>query len=113
MPADVSRTFSISVSSGTAGRMHLVLSGDVDLAARPQLTHAVAQVAAAAPRTVVVDLAAVTFAGSALVNFLAGVRLGVPDGAVLLACRPTPAVNWVLTASDGADIAIVRREMCA
>lgn len=93
--------------------MNLVLSGDVDMEARPLLAKAIAWVAAAAPHTVVVDLAAVTFGCATLVNFLAGVRLAVPPGAVVMACRATPSVNFVLTAGDGADIAIVRNEMSA
>jgi anti-anti-sigma regulatory factor len=67
------------MSPQPARRADLVLSGDVDLAACRPLADAVDQLAAAAPDTTVVDLAAVTFAGATtLVNFLASLRAAVP-----------------------------------
>jgi anti-anti-sigma regulatory factor len=44
------------------------------MTALPVLADAVSQLAAASPRSVFVDLAGVTFAGSALPNFLAPAR---------------------------------------
>lgn len=112
MSMDPPGTFSISVKFRSPRRADLVLSGDVDMVARPLLAHAVDRVAAAAPDTTVVDLAAVTFAGATLLNFLASLRLCVPAGSVLVACDPTPTVSYVLTRTDGSKIATIRNGMC-
>jgi anti-anti-sigma regulatory factor len=113
MPPDPPGTFSISVTIGPARCVHLALSGEVDLAARRLLAYAVDHIADASPDAIVVDLAAVTFAGTALVNFLASIRLAVPAGSALVACCPTPAANYVLTRTDAAEIATIRTDICA
>jgi anti-anti-sigma factor len=81
----------------------LRMAGEVDMAAEPALAHAVARLHAFAPSTVVIDLAAVTFACSTLANFVVRVRNAIPDDASLLLCRPTTAIRRLLklTALDG------------
>jgi anti-anti-sigma factor len=76
---------------------YLRMAGEVDIAAEPALADAVDRLHAVAPRTVVVDLAAVTFACSALVNFVIRVRRAIPDGASVVLCRPTPTVRCLLS----------------
>lgn len=77
-------------------RADLILSGDIDVSATPVLADAVDQVAAAAPHVTVVDLAAITFAGSVLLDFLARVHQALPAGSGLVVCRPTPAIRRIL-----------------
>lgn len=112
MPSDPDGTFSISVTLRSARRAELLLSGDVDLPARQPLADAVDQLAAAAPDHIVVNLAAVTFAGATLVNFLASVRAAVPPRSVLVACRPAPLVHFVLRMTDAAQIATIHLDTC-
>jgi anti-anti-sigma factor len=88
-------------------RTDLVLSGDVDLEARPLLAAAVDQLADPAPHTTVIDLAAVTFAGSVLASFLARVRTAIPARSLLVVSRPTPMVHKVLQLTDMEQIATI------
>jgi len=90
-------SFSIVVTvASEQRRADLILSGDVDISAKSVLADAVEQVAAAAPHVAVVDLAAITFAGSVLLNFLARVDQALPAGSSLVVCRPTPEVRRIL-----------------
>jgi hypothetical protein len=68
-------TFSIVVTvAPEQRRADLILSGDMDISVNPVLTDALNRVAAVAPNVTVVDLAAISFAGSVLLNFLARVH---------------------------------------
>src|SRR4051812_34704303 len=70
MPPEPDDHFSITVTVAPGReRADLVLSGEVDMPARPQLAEVVDQLAITAPHTVVVDLAAVSYGGSVLVNW--------------------------------------------
>jgi anti-anti-sigma factor len=114
MPPESDDSFSITVTVAPGReRADLVLSGDVDLPARPLLADVVDQLAAAAPHTVVVDLAEVTYGGSVLVNFLAGVHHAVPVGSLLVVCRPTPLAYWVLRITNMDEIARIREDLYA
>jgi anti-anti-sigma factor len=94
-------------------RTDLVLSGDVDLDACPLLAAAVDQLADAAPHTTVVDLAAVTFAGSVLAGFLARVRAAIPAGSLLLVTGPTPMTDKVLRLTGMDQIATICNDVYA
>jgi anti-anti-sigma factor len=90
-------SFSIVVTvASEQRRADLILSGDMDISAIPVLAKAVDQVAAAAPQVTVVDLAAITFAGSVLLDFLARVHQALPAGSGLVVCRPTPVIGRIL-----------------
>jgi anti-anti-sigma factor len=113
MPSDP-HTFLITVTvMPERRRTDLVLSGDIDLAARPLLCAAVDQIAAAAPHTTVIDLAAVTFGGSDLASFLARVRTAIPAGSLLVVSGPTPMTRKVLQFTGIERIAIIRDDVYA
>jgi hypothetical protein len=73
-----------------------------------QLAEAVDRVAAAAPQVTVVDLAAVTFAGSVLLNFLAQVHQVLAAGSELVICRPTPTIRRILHIGRWSGSAAIR-----
>jgi anti-anti-sigma regulatory factor len=56
----------------------------------------------------VVDLAAITVAGSVLLNFLAAVQQALPAGSELVVCRPTPAHRRILTIGRWSGSAAMR-----
>ena len=66
------------------------LTGDLDLQAEPNLRRVLSEVHTAGRRAVVVDLAGLGFAGSALPNFLVRLRYASPPGATLSVCDPGP-----------------------
>ena len=104
-PAD---TFLLGIIVGLQRqRADLVLSGDVDIAAIRRLADAVHQLSVVAPGTVVIDLAAVTFAGAVLVNFLARLHRGIPVTSVICVCRPTAMATAVLRVTNMAQITTV------
>lgn len=98
---------------GPPGEGHVCvhLAGDLDLAAEPALDDAVARIAALAPRTVVVDLAAVTFACTTLANFIVALYHALPGGTPLLLCRPPPLTRRVLELASMEMIATVRDDL--
>jgi anti-anti-sigma factor len=101
--------FSLVVTVAPAQRRAvLVLSGDMDISADAVLAEAVDQVAAAAPHVTMVDLAAITFAGSVLLNFLARVHQALPAGAELVVCRPTPVIRRILNIAAMERLAAIR-----
>ena len=109
MPADLNGTFLITATiAPDFRRTDLALSGDVDMTALPLLADAVDQIGRAVPDTVVVDLAAVTFGGATLVNFLAHLHRAAPTGSALLICRPTPLIRTVLRITNMVQIATIR-----
>src|SRR4051794_30737990 len=91
-------------------RADLILSGDMDISANPVLTEAVDRVAAVAPNVTVVDLAAVSFAGSVLLNFLARVRQALPSDSALVVCRPPPVTRRILEVAAMEWLAAIRDE---
>jgi anti-anti-sigma regulatory factor len=70
--------------------------GAIDLAAEAALTEAAEQLRVAASRTVLVDVAGVTFACSTLINFLARVHNGMPQEAHLVIRKATPLTRRLL-----------------
>ena len=109
MSPEPGRRFSIVVTvSPEQRRADLVLTGDMDISANSVLTHAVNQVAAVAPRVTVVDLAALTFAGSVLLNFLAEVHQATPPGSGLIVCRPPPVIRRILQIAAMEQFATIR-----
>jgi anti-anti-sigma regulatory factor len=89
-------------------RADLVLSGDMDICANPVLAGAVDRVAAVAPNVTVVDLAAISFAGSVLLNFLASVRQALPPDSALVVCRPPPVTRRILQLAAMEWLAAIR-----
>ena len=76
------------------------VAGDIDINAEPGLAAAADQLRAAAPGTVLIDLAGVTFACSTLANFLVCVHNAIPDEASLVLCRSTPRTRHMLDLMD-------------
>ena len=83
---------------------HVRFEGEVDLAAGTVLSSAVASLMAAGPARIHVDLAAVTFTGSVLPNFLARLHRDLPHAELLL-CHPTPMTRRILQMTGMSDIA--------
>lgn len=81
--------------------MWIRLIGAVDPGSGPTLRRAVDRVEDVQPRTVLIDLAGVTFAGSGLVHFLLGVRAAGRRCRICL-LRAGPMVR-VVVAATGAD----------
>jgi anti-anti-sigma factor len=109
MSDDPDGTFLATMSATLQGqRADVSLSGDIDIAARPSLADVINRLAATTAETIVVDLAGVTFAGSVLANFLAGLRNAIPAGTVLVVCRSTPMTRIVLRITEMAQIALIR-----
>jgi anti-anti-sigma regulatory factor len=79
------------------GNAVLHLSGEIDLPACELLTGAAERLSHSRTRHVVVDLADVTFAGSALLNFLGRLECAT-DGATIVLRRPSAAARLVLGA---------------
>ena len=88
-------------------RADVRIVGDVDMAAVQILTDAIRRLSEGSPRSVFVDLAAVTFAGSALPNFLVQAHSRMPRGSFLVVSRPDPMTRSVLAATGMTDIVTV------
>jgi anti-anti-sigma factor len=86
------------------------LAGDVDITGEDALA-AADQLDTITPRTVIVDLAAVTFACSTLATFLVRVHNILPDGAVLILYRPTPRTRHLLDLTGLDAICTVREDL--
>lgn len=80
------------------------VEGEVDLAAETALVGAVERLATSGAAAVHVDIAAVTFAGSTLPNFLARVHDHLPEAA-LFVCHPTPLHQRILEVTGLSDVA--------
>jgi anti-anti-sigma factor len=107
MPSDpLTLLLTVTVMPGRR-RTDVVLSGEVDLAARPVLDAAVDRLAEAAPDTTVIDLAAVVFGGSVLASFLASVRAAIPAGSQLMLARPKPLIHRVLQLTGMDQIGVI------
>lgn len=87
------------------------LAGEIDLQASPTLSDVADRLSAIAPSEIVVDLAAVTFACSTLLNFLARVRLTLPGSTALVVCRPTTNIRRLLDMTDMGQIATLRDDL--
>lgn len=83
--------------------IHLV--GDVDMGAEPALAEAADRLGGLAVRLMVIDLAAVTFAGATLTHFIDTVHDVHPDAALVLR-QPSRLIRRILTVT-GQDQFIV------
>ncbi len=114
MPQRAAESRVITVSTeAPRNHVHLVVSGDIDMDARPLLGDALRQVTETVPVAVYVDLAGVTFAGSELANFLFEVRHALPPASAIALCRPAPQIRWLLQATGLTWVATVRRDVPA
>jgi anti-anti-sigma regulatory factor len=106
MPNNGDRDFTIIVTfSPDQARAVVALAGEVDVDAWPEMADTIHRLTAAAPNAVTVDVAAVSYAGSVLPNFLAHVRQTLPAQSALTVSRPTRWTRFVLYATDMAQIA--------
>ncbi|MEU4626202.1 hypothetical protein AB0G04_40265 [Actinoplanes sp. NPDC023801] len=103
-------TITIRTLPGDGRRAYMCLAGEIDRDSSAILSRTVDWLTRVAPVSVLVDLAALTFACSALPNFLASVRHAVPGDAEVVLWRPRPEIEWVLRATDMAAIATIRGE---
>ncbi|MFG1928912.1 STAS domain-containing protein [Cryptosporangium sp. NPDC048952] len=78
------------------GPARLRLVGDIDRASSKMLSETAYWLTALAPASVVIDLAAVTFAGSALLNFLSRLSGALPTDTDLILWRPQPGIEMIL-----------------
>ena len=106
MPHNDGHDFTIItiISADQAGAV-VTLAGDLDIDAWPELDDAIHRLADAAPDTVIIDVAAVTFVGSVLANFLVRVRQAVPATSALAVSRPTHWTRFILHVADMTHIA--------
>jgi anti-anti-sigma factor len=91
-------------------RAGLILPGDMGISADSGLADAVEEVAAVAPHLTVVDLAAITFAGSVLLTFLARIHQALPAGSDLVVCHPTPVIRRILEIAAMERLAAIRAD---
>jgi anti-anti-sigma factor len=88
------------------------LAGDVDMAAEDRLGEILNALSTAAARDIYVDLGCVTFAGTALISFLA--RAGAADilnGPVVL-CRTPTSVRHLIEMVGLHRVTVLRDDAC-
>jgi hypothetical protein len=91
MRQDASNGFSVAVlSAPVSGWARVLLSGDVEEASAGALKAVIDDLASTPVRVVYIDVAAVTFADSTLVDFCALLRMTVRARTALVVCRPSP-----------------------
>jgi anti-anti-sigma regulatory factor len=88
-------------------RADVRIIGDVDVAAAPLLAEAVRRLSESAPRSVFIDVAGVTSAGSMLFDFFRQVHNRTPRGSSVVVCRPDPVTRMDLAATGIAEIVVV------
>jgi ABC-type transporter Mla MlaB component len=86
-------------------RAMVVLAGDLDIDAWPDLTDAIGQLIAMPAGTLTVDVAAVQHVGAVLPNFLARVRQAIPAPSSLTVSHPSPMARFVLAVTEMTQIA--------
>ena len=79
--------------NGAGDSARICLSGVVDPTAVGALQDVVARLRRAAPHTVVIDVAEVTFACSTRANFLVEIRSALAADAVVALARPSPIIR--------------------
>ncbi|MEU8048550.1 STAS domain-containing protein [Micromonospora harpali] len=87
------------------------LAGEIDMEAGPALSGVVDRLLTIAPTEVVVDLADVTFASSALPNFLARAHLALAAHTTLVVCRPRGSTLRLLQVTNMEAMVTLRREL--
>ena len=89
------------------------IAGDVDMAGEAQLARAARQLAATCCTRVYVDLIAVTFAGSTLINFLFRLSTHLPGNASMTLCRPGVMTVQLIELTGLSEVAAVRADLPA
>ena len=114
MPQDYGRDFTITVTfSPGQTRAVVLLAGDLDIDAWPDLTEAIRQLTAARPGTIIVDVAAVRYVGAVLPNFLARVCQADPAMSLLTVSHPSPMARFILAVTDMAQLAEIDAALAA
>jgi anti-anti-sigma factor len=109
-----SKPLTLVVAAAPGGSaINVRIIGDVDLLAAADLARAEQQLAATRCPLVCVDLTGITFAGAALANFLFAVSAGLPGGASMLLCGPTPATRRIIELTFLDQLATVRDDIPA
>ena len=89
------------------------IAGDVDMAGEAQLAFAARQLAATCCTRVYIDLKAITFAGSTLINFLFRLSTHLPGNASLTLCRPGMMTVQLIELTGLSQFATVRADLPA
>lgn len=89
----------------------ICLAGEIDMAAGPALSGVVDRLSLMASTEAVVDLADVTFASSALPNFLARAHLALATNSTLVVCRPRGSTLWLLRVTNMEEIVTIRDDL--
>lgn len=85
----------VSMSDPQTRSVYVCITGDVDLACEADLIRCEQQLPVDdAPQRIYVDLAAITFGGATLINFL--FHIATQPGITLILCRPTPILRQVI-----------------
>jgi anti-anti-sigma factor len=84
------------------------ITGDVDLLGEADLASTALQLPGTHCRSVYVDLAGITFAGTSLVNFLITVSARLPVGVSMSLCGPTPIVRRIIELTSLDQVAAVQ-----
>jgi hypothetical protein len=95
-------------SLGGPAIVYMCVAGDVDMTCESALTRAAAHLQSCPPDTVYIDLGAVTFGGSTLLNFLVRVVANLPDASALVLCRPTPYTRELIRLTSPDLLATMR-----
>jgi len=113
MSISPSNTMIISTAVTDQGAVCVSLGGDVDLTAEPDLAGLVDSLAAAHCDLVYIDLDAVTFASSSLINFLARLASRLPGHATINVCRPDAMTRQLLELTRLHQVTIVGDDLPA
>jgi anti-anti-sigma factor len=113
MSISPSNTVVISTAVTDQGAVCVSLGGDVDLTAEPDLAGLVDSLAEAHCTVVHIDLDAVTFASSSLVNFLARLAGRLPRQATINMCRPGAMTRQLLELTGMDQVTIVGDDLPA
>jgi anti-anti-sigma factor len=103
----------VSMADSPEGITCIRLTGDIDLAADDALDRTVARVISAPRTALYVDLAAVGFAGSTLVNFLARLIDTMPIDHPVLLCRPSQSTRRLIEICALDTVATISNELPA
>jgi anti-anti-sigma factor len=86
------------------------LAGDIDLAGEAELDEVSHQLAESLVGRIYVDLAAVTFAGSTLLNFVFDLAVRSPGQPAVILCQPASLLSRIFELTGLNKIASVRAE---
>ncbi|MEU4626200.1 STAS domain-containing protein [Actinoplanes sp. NPDC023801] len=104
--------FTVTVLAALTVESALVrVGGDIDMTVSAELSAIADRLATKAPACVVIDLAGITFACSALPNFLAQLRHRLPAASTILLCRPTAGTRQVLLMTGMDQIATLSPDL--